>query len=185
MRGITRGIATLIGAAAAGALVWGATRIDAGTIGGYWAVVGLLAAGGLVLALSQLAGGWTKWGWPRVSPGVFLIGFLPSLVAAGWVILDQQPEANWFQRHIDSWSGTVGIDGLVHQLGQGVGVLTFGLGLVLGFVLDTTGPRKPAQPAEQADEATARRPAPMPARIHAARTGRAARDRRREPVRAR
>ncbi len=65
------------------------------------------------MALSQLFGGWTKWGWPRISVGVFLIGFLPTLVAAGWVLLSGQPDANWFQRHVTSWSGDISIDGLV------------------------------------------------------------------------
>ncbi len=51
------------------------------------------------MALSQLFGGWTKWGWPRISVGVLLIGFLPVLVVGGWVLLAGQPDANWFQRH--------------------------------------------------------------------------------------
>ncbi|HEX9416090.1 MAG TPA: hypothetical protein VF895_05225 [Gaiellaceae bacterium] len=132
---------TLIGAGLAGLLVWIGTQIDAGTTGGYWAVYGLIAGAGLVMALSQLLGGWTKWGWPRVSLHVFLVGFLPVLIAVGWVVLAAQPHANWFQSHINSWSGSIGLGGLVGDLKEYVAVLAFGLGLVFGFVFDTTGPR--------------------------------------------
>jgi hypothetical protein len=141
MYGLTRGSLTLIGAGVAGLLVWAATRIGGGSAGEYWAIVGLLAAAGLVMALSQLLGGWTKWGWPRVSGSVFLVAFIPVLIVAGWVLLDLQPSANWFQRHIESWSGDIGLDGLVHDLGRAVDVLAFGLGLVFGLIFDTTGPR--------------------------------------------
>jgi hypothetical protein len=158
MTGLTRGVATLTGAAAAGALVWGATQVAGPTVGDYWGRIGLVAAAGLVLALSQLLGGWTKWGWPRVSLGVLLVGFVPTLIAAGWVILYTQPSANWFQRHVESWSNTIGIGGLVHDLGHAAIVLAFGLGLVFGFIFDTTGPRTEAVVPER----TAAAP-PLPA----------------------
>lgn len=141
MYGLTRGSLTLIGAGVAGLLIWAATRIGGGSAGEYWGIVGLIAAAGLVMALSQLLGGWTKWGWPRVSGSVFLVAFIPVLIATGWVLLDQQPSANWFQRHVEGWSGDIGIDGLVHDLGRAVFVLAFGLGLVFGLIFDTTGPR--------------------------------------------
>ena len=98
------------------------------------------------MAVSQLAGGWTKWGVPRISAGVFLIGFLPVLVVAGWVLLAGQPDSNWFQRHVDSWSGSIAIDGPVHDLRSVLVVLAFGLGLVFGFTFDTSGPRRPGEP---------------------------------------
>jgi hypothetical protein len=98
------------------------------------------------MAVSQLAGGWTKWGVPRISAGVFLIGFLPVLVVAGWVLLAGQPDANWFQRHVDSWSGSIAIDGPVHDLRAVLAVLAFGLGLVFGLTFDTSGPRRPGEP---------------------------------------
>jgi hypothetical protein len=146
MVGTVRGVFTVVGAGVAGLLIWISTQIGEGTLGGYWAVYGILAGAGLTMALSQLFGGWTKWGWPRVSIGVLLIGFLPVLVAAGWVLLAGQPDANWFQRHITSWSGHVGIGGLVDDLREYLGVLSFGLGLVFGFTFDTSGPRQPAEP---------------------------------------
>jgi hypothetical protein len=145
MIGTVRGVFTVAGAGIAGLLIWIATQIDRGSIGGYWGAYGILAGAGLTMALSQLFGGWTKWGWPRVSIGVFLIGFLPTLVAAGWVLLAAQPDTNWFQRHIVSWSGDVGIRGLVDDLRQYLGVLAFGLGLVFGFTFDTSGPRVAAE----------------------------------------
>src|SRR6266511_1087421 len=109
MVGTVRGAFTVVGAGVAGLLIWISTQIGEGTTGGYWAVYGLLAGAGLTMAVSQLAGGWTKWGWPRMSIGVFLIGFVPALIAAGWVLLAQQPDANWFQQHLTSWSGHAGI----------------------------------------------------------------------------
>jgi hypothetical protein len=140
MYGLTRGMVTLLSAAIAGFLIWLATQVNDSTNSGYWAVYGLIAAAGLVMALSQLLGGWTKWGLPRLSVNVFLIGFLPVLVAAGWVLLATQPDANWFRDHIRSWTGDIGIQGLVSDLGEYVSVLAFGLGLVFGFTFDTSGP---------------------------------------------
>ena len=140
MYGLTRGTITLLAAAVAGFLVWLATRIDDASNGGYWAVYGLIAAAGLVMALSQILGGWTKWGWPRLSLNVFLIAFIPVLIAAGWVILATQPDANWFRDHIRGWSNDIGIQGLVADLGEYISVLAFGIGLVFGFTFDTSGP---------------------------------------------
>jgi hypothetical protein len=140
MYGLTRGTITLLGAGIAGLLVWLATQIDDGSNGGYWAVYGLIAAAGLTMALSQLLGGWTKWGLPRLSVNVFLLAFIPVLVAAGWVILAKQPDGNWFRDHILAWSDDISIGGLVRDLGEYVSVLAFGIGLTFGFSFDTTGP---------------------------------------------
>jgi hypothetical protein len=146
MYGTVRGVATLVGAAISGGLIWLSTQIGQSSTGGYWAAVGILAGAGLTMAVSQLAGGWTKWGVPRVSAGVFLIAFLPVLVVAGWVLLAGQPDSNWFQRHVDAWSGSIAIDGPVHDLRSVLAVLAFGLGLVFGLTFDTTGPRQPGEP---------------------------------------
>jgi hypothetical protein len=140
MYGLTRGTITLVGAAGAGVLVWLATQIDDGSNGGYWAVYGLIAAAGLVMAFSQILGGWTKWGWPRLSLNVFLLAFLPVLVAAGWVVVAHQPDSNWFRAHVLNWSDDIGILGLVRDLTEYVAVLAFGIGLVFGFTFDTSGP---------------------------------------------
>jgi hypothetical protein len=146
MIGTVRGVFTLVGAGVAGLLVWVSTRIGDHTTGGYWAVYGILAGAGLTMALSQLFGGWTKWGVPRVSLGVLLIGFLPVLICAGWVLLAAQPHGNWFRGHVTAWSGDIGIRGLVSDLRAYVAVLSFGIGLVFGFTFDTSGPLQPRGP---------------------------------------
>ena len=140
MYGLTRGTITLLGAGAAGLLIWLATQVDEGTNGGYWAVYGLLAAAGLTMAFSQILGGWTKWGWPRLSLNVFLLAFVPVLIAAAWVLVGAQPHGNWFRDHVRSWSDDLSIGGLVRDLTEYASVLGFGIGLVFGFTFDTSGP---------------------------------------------
>jgi hypothetical protein len=140
MYGLTRGTITLLGAALAGFLIWLASQVDEATTGGYWSVYGLLAAAGLTMAFSQILGGWTKWGWPRLSLNVFLLAFVPVLIAGGWVLVAGQPHGNWFQNHVGGWSQDLSIDGLVRDLTQYAAVLGFGIGLVFGFTFDTSGP---------------------------------------------
>jgi MFS family permease len=148
MYGLTRATLTLIGVAVVGVLLWLATTILPDSVadasqGEYWAAFGLVALGGLAMALSQLLGGWTKWGWPRVSGNVFLLGFLPALVAGGWILAAHEPQSYWLGRHVRSWSDDIGIDGLVDELGLMVPAIAFGIGLVFGLTFDTTGPRIP------------------------------------------
>ncbi len=145
MIGVTRGISTLAGAAVAGSLLWFATQVGTETAGEYWATYGLIAAAGLTMALSQILGGWTKWGWPRFSTGVFLLGFLPALVAGGWVLLARQP-ADWF--NTSNWSRDIGVYGAVADLGNILPAAAFGIGLIFGLSFDTAGPkREPARDA--------------------------------------
>ena len=136
MIGITRGTATLAGAAVAGILLWFATQIGAETAGEYWLTYGVIAVAGLTMALSQILGGWTKWGWPRFSLGVFLLGFLPALIAGGWVLLARQP-ADWF--NTSNWSRDLGIYGAVADLGNILPAIAFGIGLIFGLSFDTAG----------------------------------------------
>ena len=143
MMGLTRGPITLVAAGCAGLLVWTAAQIGDSSTGGYWAVYGIIAAAGLLMALSQVAGGWTKWGWPRISLGVLLIAFLPVLVCVLWVTLAGQPHGNWFKHQVLAWSGDLGIQGVVKDLVEYLAVLAFGAGLVLGLTADTA-PRTPA-----------------------------------------
>ena len=138
MIGITRGISTLLGAAVAGFLIWLAAQVGQGSSGEYWAAYGLIAAAGLTMALSQILGGWTKWGWPRLSLGVFLLGFLPVLAAGGWVLLARQP-ADFF--NTSNWSRDLGLGGVVSSLGELLAAVAFGIGLTLGLCFDTSGPR--------------------------------------------
>jgi hypothetical protein len=164
MYGLTRGTVTLLAAAVAGLLVWLATQVNDQTTGGYWAVYGLIAGAGLVMALSQLLGGWTKWGMPRLSINVFLLAFIPTLIAAGWVVVAHQPHPNWFRNHVLNWSSDISILSLVRDLKEYVSVLAFGIGLVFGYSFDTTGP------AERKGFGRRRRTAAVPAGAGAART---------------
>ena len=139
MIGVTRGISTLAGATVAGILLWFATQVGTETTTEYWSTYGLIAAAGLTMALSQILGGWTKWGWPRFSIGVFLVGFLPVLVAGGWVLLARQP-ADWM--NTSNWSRDLGIFSAVADVGNILPAVAFGIGLTFGFSFDTAGPRR-------------------------------------------
>jgi MFS family permease len=148
MYGLTRAVTTLVGAALAGILVWLASdAFDDGGIfeadqsGRYWATVGLLAAAGLAVALSQLFGGWTKWGTPRLSGVVFLVGFLPALIAGLWLLLYVDPGDYWLANKVRDWSNDLGIEDLVQDVGSLFPAVAFALGLLFGLTFDTSGPR--------------------------------------------
>jgi hypothetical protein len=159
--GPTRALLTLLAVGAAGLLAWLTTQISDNSTGGYWAGYGILAGAGLVMALSQLLGGWTKWGRPRLSAPVLVLAFVPTLIAVGWILLFHQPHTTLFRGQIESWSRDLGIDGFVKDMGDVLAVLSFGLGLVFGFSFDTTGARRPvpvtsepaAEPAPAATDA--------------------------------
>jgi hypothetical protein len=140
MYGLTRATTTLIAAGAAGLLIWLATRINGETVGGFWAVYGLIAGAGLVMALSQLLGGWTKWGWPRLAISFLLTAFVPIAFVSLWIVLAAEPGNGWFHRHVLAWSSDIHIDGLVNDLKEYVSVFAFGIGLVFGYSFDTAGP---------------------------------------------
>ncbi len=140
--GTVRALFTLVAVGGAGLLVWIAQTFDwRGSTGEFWVAMGLLAAAGLALGLSQLFGGWTKWGWPTLSPGMFLFAFLPTLVAGGWILLAKQPQAGVEEGRFDRWSGDIGIGGLVNDLATFLPVIPLVIGLVFAFTFDTTGPR--------------------------------------------
>jgi hypothetical protein len=160
MIGITRGISTLAGAAVAGILLWFATQVGTETTSEYWSTYGLIAAAGLTMALSQILGGWTKWGWPRFSLGVFLIGFLPVLVAGGWVLV-ARPPADWM--NTSNWSRDLSIYGAVADLGNILPAVAFGIGLTFGFSFDTAGPRREVVEEHVRDERVRDADAPLTA----------------------
>jgi hypothetical protein len=138
---LVRGLFTLIGAAAAGFLVWLATLFDLGSTSEYWAAMGILAGAGAALGLSQLFGGWTKWGVPIVSPGVLLLGFLPALVIVGGILVATRPTGTEEGESVAGWISDIGLGGLAEDLIVFQGVLAFGLGIIFAFIFDTTGPR--------------------------------------------
>jgi hypothetical protein len=140
MYGLTRATTTLVFSAAAGLLIWLATQISNDHVGGYWARVGLVAGAGLLMALSQLLGGWTKWGWPRLSIAVFITAFIPVAIVSLWIVLAGEPGSGWFHNHVMSWSRDIHVSGLVTDFLHYIPVLAFGTGLVFGFSFDTTGP---------------------------------------------
>jgi hypothetical protein len=140
MYGLTRATTTLVFSAAAGLLIWLATQISNDHVGGYWARVGLVAGAGLLMALSQLLGGWTKWGLPRLSIAVFITAFIPVAIVSLWIILAGEPGSGWFHNHVMAWSRDIHVSGLVTDFLYYIPVLAFGTGLVFGFSFDTTGP---------------------------------------------
>ena len=188
MVGLTRGPVTLLAAAVAGLLIWIAAQLNNAHEAGYWGIVGLMAGAGLVMAVSQILGGWTKWGWPRLSASVLLIAFVPVAIATLWVIFAGEPHAGWFHNHVMAWTRDIHISGLVTDLLKYIPVLAFGTGLVFGFSFDTTGPRV-RQVVERDRTVDRRRDVAPPADRSAAdepltadRTGSTAATREREPV---
>jgi hypothetical protein len=157
MYGLTRATTTLLAGAVAGLLIWFGTQINDHSRGGYWAVYGLIAGAGLLMALSQLLGGWTKWGMPRLSVPFLLIAFVPIAVVSLWIVLAAEPGTAWFHRHVLAWSGDLHIRGLVNDLEEFIAVFAFGIGLVFGYSFDTTGPRRKAAPAPARGAAVDRR----------------------------
>jgi len=139
MYGVTRATTTLLAAAVAGFLIWLAAQFSTHHQGSYWAIMGVIAGAGLAMALSQLLGGWTKWGWPRLSATFLLLAFVPVAIVCLWVIVAGEPGNHWLHRHVLSWSGDIHVRGLVHDLLTYAPVLAFGTGLVFGFCFDTSG----------------------------------------------
>lgn len=138
---VVRGLTTLLGVAAAGFLIWLATEFDLGSTGEYWAAMGILAGAGACLGLSQLLGGWTKWGAPTISPGVFFLAFLPALVAVGGILVATRPTGTDEGEEVAGWIRDIGLGGVAEDLIAFQGVLAFGLGVLLAFTFDTRGPR--------------------------------------------
>jgi hypothetical protein len=138
---VVRGLTTLLGVAVAGFLIWLASEFDLGSTGEYWAAMGILVGAGACLGLSQLLGGWTKWGRPTISPGVFFLAFLPALVAVGGILVATRPTGTEEGEQVAGWISDIGLGGVAEDLIAFQGVLAFGLGIVLAFTLDTRGPR--------------------------------------------
>jgi hypothetical protein len=136
LNGWSRAGATLLGAAVAGCLLWLAAQVGQDSTGRYWAATGLVAAAGIVFALSQVRG---RTGHPV---GMFLLGFLPVLVVAGWVLIGMQPHSNWFRSQILSWSSHMGIRDTVRDVGTWAGVLAFAIGYTLGAVAEPAPRRR-------------------------------------------
>jgi hypothetical protein len=162
MNVLTRASLTLLAAAATGALLWSASQFDISSNGGYWAAMGVIAAGGLLFGLAQLRGG-------GGSPGaMLLIAFLPILVVAMWIVVSAQPDPNTYRNHVIVWSHNMGIGAAVAAIAAWNGVVAFGTGLVLGLALEPWGfvrRRRAVVPAAEpvAEPAPAQEPVAEPA----------------------
>lgn len=153
-----RAFSTLVGAAAAGGLMWVAAQTSTETTGGYWARIGILAGAGLVLALARLPDVGVR--TLTLSLPTLCLGFLPSLVAAGWIVVAAQPHGNTFRRHVLSWSSDMGVTRVVTDLGPYAVVLAFALGAVLGLVLERSIETAVVEPVE-AEHTDTTAPAPV------------------------
>jgi hypothetical protein len=132
----SRGLTLALAAALAGLALWGATQVGMQTTGRFWIAMAIVGAAGLLIALANHVGTWTKGLKLRMSPSTFALAFLPVLVCVGWILIANQPGHGWQEGRIDSWSNSIGILGLVHSIGLWHGVLAFGFGLMLGLSLD-------------------------------------------------
>jgi hypothetical protein len=157
----TRGLTTAAAAGGAGVLLWVATLVGQQSDRRFWAEMAIVAGAGIVIAFSQVIGGWTKGLRLRVSPGTFMLAFLPVLIVVGWILMASQPGNGWHEGTIVSWSKDAGLIGLVHDLALWHGVLAFGFGLVLGLSFDTVPAMAPAM--TPAAERTVQRPMMVPA----------------------
>jgi hypothetical protein len=147
---------TIVGVAAAGALVWVATRLNGDATWRYWAVLGVLAGAGLALAVAlRSSSGALGLG----SPLGFVVGFVPAAVCVVWIAIAGQPHSNWFRGHITSWSGDIGIGHLVSDMTTFTGALALGLGVVFGSMPVLVARRAPVAAGPADDEATVVGPA--------------------------
>jgi len=113
----SRGLTLALAAALAGLGLWGATQVGMQTTGRFWLSMLIVAGAGLVIALAGHVGTWTKGLRLRVSPGTFVLAFLPVLVVSGWILIATQPGTGWEEGRLHSWSNSIGIFGVVHSIG--------------------------------------------------------------------
>src|ERR1700758_1867527 len=111
----SRGLTLAFAAALAGLALWGATQVGTQTPGRFWIAMAIVAAAGLVLALTNHVGTWTKGLRLRLSPSPFALAFLPVLGCVGWILMASQPGQGWQEGRIHSWSNAIGILGVVHD----------------------------------------------------------------------
>src|SRR5437868_5874004 len=144
----SRGLTLALAAALAGLALWGAAEVGTQTPGRFWIAMAIVGGAGLMLALANHVGTWTKGLRMRMSPSTFILAFLPALVCVGWILIATQPGHGWQEGRIDSWSNSMEIVGLVHSIGLWHGVLAFGFGLMLGLSFDgVPAPVQEAAPA--------------------------------------
>jgi hypothetical protein len=160
----SRGLTLAFAAALAGLGLWGASQIGTQTTTRFWIAMAVVAGAGLLLALANHVGTWTKGLRLRMSPSTFALAFLPVLVCVGWILIATQPGHGWQEGRLDSWSNSIGIMGVVHSIGLWHGVLAFAFGLMLGLSLDgVPAPETEAETAPAYAEPPGRRAGLPPA----------------------
>ncbi|HZR92320.1 MAG TPA: hypothetical protein VFA44_07935, partial [Gaiellaceae bacterium] len=112
----TRGLTLAVAAGVAGLLLWLATQVGTQSVGRFWAAMGIVAGAGFLLALAQVVGSRTSGLRLRLSPGTFAFAFLPVLVCVGWIMFASQPGHGLWEGRIHSWSGSLGLLGVIHSL---------------------------------------------------------------------
>ncbi len=137
-------------------MLWFAPHFNRWTTSGYWGLIAVTMLAGLMIGVSQLHG---RDGSPTAG---FLLVFLPLLIAAGWVILAAEPRGSWVRNHVLVWSADMGIGRAVHNLGEHVAILGFGLGLVFGLMFEPRMVRR-RQRIELAARVDVAVPSPPPA----------------------
>jgi hypothetical protein len=150
----SRGLTLAFAAALVGLGLWGASQVGTQTTGRFWIAMAVVGGAGLLLALANHVGTWTKGLRLRMSRSTFALAFLPALVCIGWILVASQPGNGWQEGKLDSWSNSIGILGVVHSIGLWHGVLAFAFGLMLGLSLDGV-PAPATEAAPAADEPVA------------------------------
>jgi hypothetical protein len=154
MNTMTRPLAMLAALAAGAVGLWLAGHWDRTTNGGYWAALGVVALAGVLLGLSQLRAP------DGNAPGMLLLAWMPLTIAAGWVLVHEQPVANDFRAHVRDWSADLGLTDAIGYLDPFVAVLALAIGLVFGLTLLTGWYARRTEAAEPA-------PAPVVTRMAA------------------
>jgi hypothetical protein len=120
----------------------------------------VVCAAGLLIALANRVGTWTKGLRLRMSPSTFIVAFLPVLICVGWILIASQPGNGWEEGRLVSWSNSIGILGIVHSIGLWHGVLAFAFGLMFGLSLDgVPAPAQESAPAYDEQAGTRAMPA--------------------------
>jgi hypothetical protein len=156
----SRGLTLALAAALAGFGLWGASQVGTQTNGRFWIAMAIVGAAGLLIALANHVGTWTKGLRLRMSPSTFVLAFLPVLICVGWILIASQPGNGWEEGRLVSWSNSIGILGIVHSVGLWHGVLAFAFGLMLGLSFDgVPAPEEEIAPAYGGQAGTRAMPA--------------------------
>jgi hypothetical protein len=122
----------LLGAIVAGGFVWAAGHINEDGIYTFWVVYGLIAVGGLVLALSRLPLGAP----PRLSRRAFCVAFVPVALLGLWLLAFNEPQDNWLRAHVRQWMQDVRLYDVGSHFFEHRSAIALGIGFVLGLTFE-------------------------------------------------